>query len=257
MSTHQWRCRTCDRECDYDRYAPFGQGQEETYAVVWNCPGGHGSSLDVCPVGPLLPARELCLNCGAAYPPAIADVRCGGCGLALRACHAALGLGNTPAHDPIASARDDFSRGLFRRGLAILNQALQERPELLEPWFWKSRFLNSLGFNRLAAEMIGGALARFIHTGSRISLLEEQSFLWAECERGDEALKSADAALELGSDSVRAHYLRGRALCLVGQLEDGRLEIMRVLALDPTNADARRALDMIDAAPRPTEQKRW
>jgi tetratricopeptide (TPR) repeat protein len=154
-------------------------------------------------------------------------------------------------------AHEAFAQGLFRRGLAILNQALQERPGLLEPWFWKTRFLNSVGFNRLAAEMIDGALAGFRSTESRIGLLEEQAFLWAECERGDEAIRSADAALALGSASVRTHYLRGRALGLLGRLEEAREEMTYVLTLDPTNADAQRALTMIDAASRPKEGNRW
>src|SRR6516225_9735068 len=62
MSTHPLRCSTCDRECVYERCAPFGAGQETVYAVAWRCPEDHGSSLDVCPVGPLVPAPELCLK---------------------------------------------------------------------------------------------------------------------------------------------------------------------------------------------------
>ncbi len=257
MSTHPLHCSTCGRDCVYDRCAPFGEGQEGSYGVAWRCPEGHGISLDVCPVGPLVPARGLCLNCGAAYPSDPPDAQCGECGLSRRACPAALGLEDAPPDNPIASARAAFAQGLFRRGLAILNQALQEGLELLEPWFLKARFLNSVGFNRTAAEMLDGALAKFSSAADRIWLFEEQSFLWAECERGEEALRSADAALELGSNSVRTHYLRGRALGLLGRLEEARNEMNDVLTLDPNNADAQRALKMIDAASRPTEGKRW
>jgi hypothetical protein len=139
--------------------------------------------------------------------------------------------------------------------LAILNQCLQEDLQLLEPWFLKARFQNSLGFNRTAAVMLEGALARFNSAPERVSLLDEQSFLWAECMRGEEALRSADAAVDLGSNSIRTHYLRGRALCLLGRLEDGRSEMIKVLTLDPDNADAKRALNMIDDASRPN--KSW
>src|SRR6516164_2045532 len=124
MSTHPLRCSTCDRECVYDRCAPFGQGQETVYAVAWRCPEGHGSSVDVCPIGPLVPAQGLCLNCGAPYTSDTADARCGACGLSRSACPAALGLADAPGEDPIVSARAAFAQGLFRRGLAILNQAL-------------------------------------------------------------------------------------------------------------------------------------
>jgi tetratricopeptide (TPR) repeat protein len=141
--------------------------------------------------------------------------------------------------------------------LAILNQALLDSVELLEAWFLKSRFLNSVGFNRTAAEMLDKVLARFRIAADRIRLLEEQSFLWAECEHGEEALRCADAAAALGSHSIRTHYLRGRALALLGRLEEARAKMSHVLGLDPNNADAQRGLKMIEAALRPKEPIRW
>jgi Flp pilus assembly protein TadD len=141
--------------------------------------------------------------------------------------------------------------------LAILNQALQEGVELLEAWLLKSRFLNSVGFNRTAAEMLDNVLARFHSAADRIRLLEEQAFLWAERESGEEALRSADLAAALGSNSIRTHYLRGRALALLGRLEEARAEMSHVLGLDPNNADAQRGLKMIEAALRPKEPVRW
>jgi Flp pilus assembly protein TadD len=139
----------------------------------------------------------------------------------------------------------------------MLNQALQERMELLDAWFLKGRFFNLVGFNRTAAEMLGGAFPSFTNAADSIRLLEEQSFLWAECERGKEALNSANGALELGSQSVRTHYLRGRALALLGRLAEARQQMILVLTLDSNNADAQRALGMIDAASRPSKGKRW
>jgi hypothetical protein len=53
------------------------------------------------------------------------------------------------------------------------------------------------------------------------------------------------------------HYLRGRALGLLGRLEEARNEMNQVLALDPDNVDAQRGLHMIEAAYRPKECKRW
>jgi tetratricopeptide (TPR) repeat protein len=141
--------------------------------------------------------------------------------------------------------------------MAVLNQALQDDPAQLEPWLLKAYFLNSVGFNRTAAEMLDSVSARFGSVADRIGLLEEQSFLWAECERGEEALDRANAAVELGSDSVRTHHLRGRALALLGRLEEARNEMRLVLTLDPNNADAQRGLGMIEAALRPNERKRW
>jgi tetratricopeptide (TPR) repeat protein len=230
--------------CTFESYAPFGKGQEGVYAVVWNCPSGHGKSLDVCPVGPLVPARELCLNCGSRYASEEADAQCGSCGLKRTACLASLGVADAPA-DPVAAARTAFAQGLFRHGLAVLNYAIQEGTPPLDAWFLKSRFLSALRFNRSAAEMLDGALARATSAADRVRLYEEQSFLWAECERGKEALRSADAAAALGSESIRTHYLRGRALALLGRLREARDEMEHVLTLDPQNADAQRALGMI------------
>jgi Flp pilus assembly protein TadD len=141
--------------------------------------------------------------------------------------------------------------------MAILNQALQDGMELLEAWFLKARFLNSIGYNRPAAEMLDSALGQFSAPADRIFLLEEQAFLWAKCERGEEALRSIEAAAALGSNSVRTHYLRGRALALLGRLEEARDELNQVLTLDPNNADAKRGLKLIDAADRPMDRNRW
>jgi tetratricopeptide (TPR) repeat protein len=260
MSTHPLHCRTCNRECVYERCAPFGEGQEGAYAVAWRCPDGHGVSLDVCPVGPLVPSPGLCLNCGNRYSSDAADAAdadCGACGLSRGACPAALGLGEAHAVDPITNARATFAQGLFRRGMAILNQALQHGSELLEAWFLKADFLNSLGFNCAAAKMLEGAMAKFTSPADRIRLLQEQSFLWAECQRGEEALRSADAATGLGSNSVRTHYLRGRALALLGRLEEAQDEMKHVLSFDAHNADAKRALGMIQAALESTPGRRW
>ena len=144
--------------------------------------------------------------------------------------------------------------------MAILNQAILQGAAPLEAWFMKTRFLNSVGFNRTAAELLDGAFVRFANVADSIRLFEEQSFLWAECERGEEALNSAYSAAALGSDSIRTHYLRGRALGLLNRLEEARDEMNQVLARDPHNADAQRGLGMIEGALRSmpsTPGKRW
>lgn len=256
MSSAPLHCNSCKQVCVYDRCAPFGEGQEAVYAVAWRCPHGHGQSLDVCPVGPLVPARNLCLNCGNPYLSEEPDAPCGACGLSRPACPAALGVAD-PAADPILAARASFGQGLFRRGIAILNYAILEGVEPLEAWFLKARFLNSVGFNRSAAEMLDGAFARFTSAADRMWLREEQSFLWAECNRGEDALRNADAAESLGSNSIRTHYLRGRALALLGRLEEAREKMNYVLSLDPQNADAQRGLKMIDDALGSRPGKPW
>lgn len=360
MSAHPVLCGDCNRECTLDRVGPFpGKGEEGTYAVAWICPQCSKKRLDVCPLGPLVPSPALCLNCGAAYS---AEAACGGCGLARDAVEAALGIENI-ATDPVAAAKDAFSRGLIRRGLAILNRALQADINMAEAWSLKCAFLDSLGYLRTKGAMLEAALAaggpaplwmsygfllqqqgrhadaanayrrfrelmpaspwfavacgneanalmrlgnhaeaeelyrraldleperishslnyiRFLIDTRRladaltaidatlewatedadlIALLEDRAALLAEQANPAEALESIDAAVELGSDSVRTHFLRGRILGLLGRLEEARPEILRVLALDPHHSGAKEGLEQIDAVlvwgrlPRPAE----
>jgi tetratricopeptide (TPR) repeat protein len=189
------------------------------------------------------------MNCGGSYRPD--EEVCSACGLSKDTCPAALGVIES-SHEPVVvTAQADFHNGLFRRGLAILNYALVRNRTQSEAWLLKARFLHSLGFNRAAAEMLDAALTCGISSDQQVQLLEEQSFLWAECSRGEEAVASADAAWRLGSNSIRTHYLRGRGLALIGRLAEAREEMLQVLAQDRDNPDARRGLSMIDNVLKP------
>jgi tetratricopeptide (TPR) repeat protein len=331
--------------------APYpGKGDERTYGVGWRCPQCFKLSLDVCPVGPLVPSDSVCLNCGTAYPPGADNPSCSMCGLARDAVALSLGVTAMP-DDPLAAARDALARGLIRRGLAILNLALGRNPNLPEAWSVKCSFLDALGFAQSKCTMLESALAatgapalwvsqgytlqqldrhreavaaymhylsldpegpwagvaccnqanslarlgeaasaealyqkaialepgrishhlnytRFLLDRHRwaeaqavvdaalpratansdlIALLEDRAAICAAQDKGADALMCIDAALARGSDSVRTHYLRGRALALLGRLNDARIEIQRVLELDPANAEGKRALEMIDS----------
>ena len=91
-------------------------------------------------------------------------------------------------------------------------------------------------------------LQKSSQTEDKIRFLEGLAFIYAEEERGPQALCSIEQALALGAGSARAHYLHGRALALLGQLPEARQEILQVLAMEPDNKDARRAIDLIDEA---------
>ena len=79
-------------------------------------------------------------------------------------------------------------------------------------------------------------------------LLQDKALLFVEQMRGEESLQCADAAIAQGADGVGAHYLRGRALALLGRFPEARECMQRVLKIDPNNADARRGIKMIDEA---------
>jgi tetratricopeptide (TPR) repeat protein len=351
MSAHALTCRDCNRECVLDRVGPFpANGDQRTYAVAWFCPQCFRKSLDVCPLGPLVPAESRCLNCGATYPDDVDDPACPDCSLPRSRVLAALGVGSIPP-DPLAAAREAFRGGLIRRGLAFLNYALQHDVGLADAWSLKCSFLDSLGYTRAKSAMLEAALAvggpaslwvsygytleamdrhadaaaayqrylelmpdgpwaavacgnqanslarlgdltaaeplyrqalareperahharnyvRFLIDAERweevlpvldaalekatmdadcIALLEDRALVLAEQEKAAESLESIEAALARGSDSVRTHYLHGRALALLGRLEEARAKILHVLTLDPDNADGKRALEMIDS----------
>lgn len=136
MSWKPLTCSTCRCEGVFDRTGPFGG--PGVHGVSWRCPGCQALSLDVCPVGPIEPTRETCLNCGAAGP---GESACGSCGMTGAQVRAELGRLD---RDPLEAAAEAFERGTFRRGLALLNAALVERPDLPAVWEQKARILGSL-----------------------------------------------------------------------------------------------------------------
>ena len=83
---------------------------------------------------------------------------------------------------------------------------------------------------------------------TRVTFLRTLSYAHAEREDGAAALAAAEQALAIDAHSIGARYLRGRALALLGRLDEARVEIRQVLASDPENADALRAIAMLEQA---------
>ncbi len=79
-------------------------------------------------------------------------------------------------------------------------------------------------------------------------LLEGLAFVCAEEERAGQALEYVDRAMALGATDGRTRYLRGRALALLGRLAEARDEVRHVLEIEPSHAEAKEALAMIDKA---------
>jgi tetratricopeptide (TPR) repeat protein len=348
------RPRTCDRcqgSCKYlGLQLLTGQETGAAYGVAWGCSACDFKALDVCPLGPLVPSGAVCLNCGAAYPPGT-EAPCPACGLTRPAALAFLCPEGVPP-DPAAAARDLIGRGLFRRGLATLNLALQQDPGQEAPWLVKCSFLEGIGLHAHLLTMLeaalaaGGPAALLINYGSalqragrhedaiaasrryleldpdglragaahsnlglalralgrddeaeelyrqairldpdqvlhyrnlaqllvdqrrwagalgaletglerartaddKIRLLEGLAFVCAEEDRAGQALEYVDRAVALGAGSGRTHYLRGRALALLGRLPEARDEVRRVLELEPGHAEATEAMALIDRA---------
>lgn len=353
MSLRPWSCEKCKKECHSLGLQLFsGQEGAVNFGVGWGCPSCDYKALDVCPLGPLVPTDDTCLNCGGPYPSASIEATCPGCSLSRADAMAFLRLMPIPAPDPAGVARDLFARGLFRRGLAVLNQALARDPSSESAWLLKCSFLEGIGLQNLVIPLLEGALARggppsllinyssALHqagrfpdaaraarrylelepTGpwagaartnlgvslrlmgdhaaaedlyreaierepgqalhyrnlaqllmdqrrwagalgaleaglerattadDRIRFLEGMSYIHAEEERGAPALRSIDQAVALGASSARSHYLRGRALALLGRLEEAREEMVRVRQIEPDHLEAEQALRLLDQA---------
>lgn len=93
-----------------------------------------------------------------------------------------------------------------------------------------------------------------------LGLWEDKAYLHCELNDGAAALAAADEALKQEPQRVRASFLRGRALALLGRLDEAREQLRRVLALEPDHPDARRGLAMLGggAAAKPGKPaKRW
>jgi tetratricopeptide (TPR) repeat protein len=99
-----------------------------------------------------------------------------------------------------------------------------------------------------ALTVLDVGLGRAASPDETISLLEAKAHVLAGQMRGDEALACVDRARALGSDSVKTHYIRGRALAMIGRLDEARAAMERVLQLDPKMEHAHQAIKQIDDA---------
>lgn len=92
---------------------------------------------------------------------------------------------------------------------------------------------------------------------TRVTFLRALSYAHAEREDGAAALATAEQALSIDAHSIGARYLRGRALGLLGRLDEAMVEIRQVLADDPENADALRAIAMLEQAGGRRAKRSW
>jgi tetratricopeptide (TPR) repeat protein len=135
--------------------------------------------------------------------------------------------------------------------------SIETDPKRVESYNDYVNLLEDLGRMEEALAIVDKLLKLSLTDEQINSLLEEKSYLYAELEKAEEALEMAEGALKQNPKSSRAHYLRGRALALLGRLEEANGEMNIVLELEPNNPDALDAIKMIDEALGKTKPVNW
>jgi tetratricopeptide (TPR) repeat protein len=226
-----------------------GQETGAAYGVGWGCADCEYKALDVCPLGPLVPAGAVCLGCGADLPAA-ADAACSGCGLS-RAAALAFLLPEPFPGDAATATRDLFGRGLFRRGLALLNVTLMNDPGEEAPWLLKCTFLEGLGLHTHLLRMLEEALT----AGGPPSLLIFLGTALQRAGRHDEALAASRRYLEAVPDghwAGTAHGNVGLALRALGRHDEAEEMYRRAVEVDPGRVTHYRNLAQLLI-----DQRRW
>ncbi len=252
MSIQPLDCEKCHHKCLYlGNELMSNDATEITYVVVWRCSNCGHEMKDECPLGPVFPTGALCLNCGMPYPSSAEDSACVGCGLTRAAALAFLQLAPVPSANPDAVARDLFGKGLFRRGLAVLNQALSADPTLEKPWLLKCTLLQGFDLIDPMLEMLESALG----AGAPVALLINYGSALHRVERFQDAAAAARRYLELepnGPWAAAARTNLGVALRKLGR-DDAAEELYReAIQLEPDHvAHYRNLADLL------VDQKRW
>ena len=116
--------------------------------------------------------------------------------------------------------------------------------------FWHGWVKLLVRLNRLdeADTALSRALALELDPVWRGALLTERVNVLCSRKQPNEALQVADEALQLTPESVYARYVRGRALGLLGRLDEFEAEMDRILRTSPGHGDATRGKQLVVAA---------
>jgi tetratricopeptide (TPR) repeat protein len=208
-----------------------GQEAGAAYGVEWGCSACEYKAIDVCLLGPLVPSEGVCLSCGTDYPTPDAEAACPGCGLTRAAALAFLRPEPVPP-DPAAAANDLFARGLFRRGLALLNHALTKDIDQEAVWLLKGSFLEGLGLHDHLLRMLDGATS----AGGPPSLLVNYAAALHRAGRHDEAADAARRYLKAAPNGPQAGAALsnlGLALRALDRDDEAEEAYRRAIRVDP------------------------
>jgi tetratricopeptide (TPR) repeat protein len=144
---------------------------------------------------------------------------------------AIIGLTEVP-EETCALANELFRQGLYRRGIAILNHALQLDPGLEQGWLFKASFLEALGFRASERDMLQQALA----AGAPAVLAINYGNALCDEGRYFEAVHAHQIYLDRepnGKDAALARYNQANAHFFLGQYEPAERLYREALAREP------------------------
>lgn len=224
-------CSKCESPLTFEFVGRLIANDESNYGVSWICPACQSRALDVCPVGPVIPTPNGCLNCG---DPTDAEGRCNSCGVLEAKALAWFGVA-ADAEPALVAAKRDASKGLIRRALGRINHLLRDQPTDVDAWQFKARVYQDLGFHATAARMLRHAA----EVTRRPAFLVSAGFSLQELQQHDAAIEVFRAALAAAPDDETAAMAwcnLGNAHMALDRTAEAEDAFKRAIELEPRRA---------------------
>ncbi len=251
MSWNIIDCSKCNRQCNFESVQPFAGG-DGTYVVSWYCSTCDIRAMDLCPIGPTTPRHGVCLNCGADTSASLCDV------CKLEAAEIEIRVNEATSNDEasIDNAQMYAGRGQIRLAFNIIDLHLRDYPHEVAAWTEKGRLLSLVGYFEQSRQALDCAISH-AESSDRPHILHLRANALCELHLGKAALQDIDESLKNEPDQVSRNYIRGRALGLVGRIDEALVCMNRVLELAPDHDAARRARALCENAVRSQCHQPW
>lgn len=215
MSAAPHKCESCNVEGVLDRAGKFPEeGEDATYGVGWRCPQCNKLSVDLCPVGPVEPNMDSCLNCGT---PIVGGTTCSGCGMSSDEAGRFLGI-HDQSSPCVEDAQRAFEKGLYRHGFAVLDVLLQKNPTNAKAWEEKGTTYQVLRLNQAAVRCYRRAISLDPKPLVQIAL----ACALSDIKDHEAAIAVYDGVLSTSEDNeilAIAHANRGNSHEAIGHVE--------------------------------------
>lgn len=229
MSARPQFCPSCSQTAVYVSLEPVSLRE---YQVNWACTACEESWSDVSGLGPLASIKGSCLACGAGLDGK--DI-CAVCGWHEAASPEMFGWDGLELMKPVGNAKVAFSRGLFKKGMGLLNMALRQDFGQVDAWEMKFDFMRRLGMANEGVRMLEEAMEQ----GAPQDLIRLTGDWYQEqgqLEKAAEALTAYLSAFEvLTADQAEVLSNLGNIFQEMGESEKAEEAHAAALELDPLN----------------------